>query len=898
MAASNPPLDPNTLANWETAFEQYSVPQVRALHRQLQSNLSVNREKLRALVGESYRDLLRTAEKIIEMDASSQQVESNLGDASRNCSWRLLEKKAKNTQIEKYTFAAQLSVLQGCPKELAKILHRGGSCILAARVFVISRLLLKSLQSKGPIPLVTSLRDQLTSIRTVLLKHIDEQLRLNDTPTPVLIESMCALALVKTSSPADLLRHFLNIRSSAISAALNPASFTSSPQFAPMTSAVINALALFDRTLRDTEILFPKKISEALHQLKSKPLFENLELRAIPGLNLEIHERWLPEDIRGFIPWVRHDELERSKVNDPVKTWAGKELEVLNTSIKAALEGVDSIQIAVEFRKEILDLWRGNNTLLLNVVIGSEAPRRKFRDLLNERLEGLLNVEAGRLKAVGATIGKLVRDLDEKNTDSTSLWSDALVNMRTSNGALAFRQAVKAAIKGHDTSIQAVLEAYTSWRTQIVQSYQLVNSIRNTVKIDEFDDADDEFGLEMDSAQDGVEDADRLVDALKTSLGGRYKELETDLEKLVGACEVDLKNHLQATTIRATFLYRTIREIRLNPPRDPKPPSTAANKSHHLQKPLISLKQFYTPLLTRLQTLISTGTSASALALLSKSLQKRKWEKEAPSRPLWEGTPPLPVQPSPDIFKFLHELVTRMAGVGSDVWTPRMVGRLRGLVAGEVWMAVGEVVGGMEVRRVLVEEEERESIEKAEEGASKDDETTGNEGGEEKASGEGEEQKEEDPSSTTAAEGNSTPQPPKDEAQPQPQPESEPEPQSAPPPVPQAPEISETWVLQLLYDVAYLKKALYCNNDQEATSPPPPQSTVPGLGDLRERFNIPSITITSTTAEVNEGDGDGGGQDYIASWIESKSMDYWRRTSLLFSLLGSSVSAAGVAGGV
>lgn len=45
-------------------------------------------------------------------------------------------------------FAAQIAVLQGCSKELSKLLHRNRSCLLAARVFVISRLVLKSLQEK------------------------------------------------------------------------------------------------------------------------------------------------------------------------------------------------------------------------------------------------------------------------------------------------------------------------------------------------------------------------------------------------------------------------------------------------------------------------------------------------------------------------------------------------------------------------------------------------------------------------------------------------------------------------------------------------------------------------------------------------------------------------------
>lgn len=51
------------------------------------------------LIRESYRDLLQTANKITEMDVSMQKVESNLADASRNCNYRLMEKKARNVKL-------------------------------------------------------------------------------------------------------------------------------------------------------------------------------------------------------------------------------------------------------------------------------------------------------------------------------------------------------------------------------------------------------------------------------------------------------------------------------------------------------------------------------------------------------------------------------------------------------------------------------------------------------------------------------------------------------------------------------------------------------------------------------------------------------------------------------
>lgn len=247
----------------------------------------------------------------------------------------------------------------------------------------------------------------MTNLRALLLRHIDHILRVTDIPINTVIESMCALALVKTSSPADLLRHFLNMRSNAISTTLDPSGLNS--------EAIHNALKIFHNTLQYNEAIFPRKITEALQLLKIKPLFDNPELRNIPELNLDTNERFLPEDVRGFIPWVRHDELERSRVNDSVKTWANRELESLNGSIKQALKEIEDIGVVVGLRREILDSWNSNNSKLLHVVIGSEKPKRELREQLNMRLVELLDAKGGTLKWTGEKLGRFAMQPKETN---------------------------------------------------------------------------------------------------------------------------------------------------------------------------------------------------------------------------------------------------------------------------------------------------------------------------------------------------------------------------------------------------------------------------------------------------------------------------------------------------
>lgn len=93
MATEGP--DPKTFQSWEDAF-QYPIATVRGMERQLRNDIDSNREKLRSLVGASYRDLLGTAESILGMDSQMQDVESYLGQMGARCNSRLLEKKAAN----------------------------------------------------------------------------------------------------------------------------------------------------------------------------------------------------------------------------------------------------------------------------------------------------------------------------------------------------------------------------------------------------------------------------------------------------------------------------------------------------------------------------------------------------------------------------------------------------------------------------------------------------------------------------------------------------------------------------------------------------------------------------------------------------------------------------------
>jgi conserved oligomeric Golgi complex subunit 1 len=83
-------VDPQTFESWTEAF-QHPVPNARKFEQVLRNHAEQNRQKLRTIVGASYRDLLGTADRIVAMDEQIHTVEDGLGFASQKCNARAID---------------------------------------------------------------------------------------------------------------------------------------------------------------------------------------------------------------------------------------------------------------------------------------------------------------------------------------------------------------------------------------------------------------------------------------------------------------------------------------------------------------------------------------------------------------------------------------------------------------------------------------------------------------------------------------------------------------------------------------------------------------------------------------------------------------------------------------
>ncbi|CUS08635.1 unnamed protein product [Tuber aestivum] len=878
MAAAPP--DVKSLKKWEDAF-QYPTPQVRQLERQLQTELSSNKMKLRGLVGfqrlierssESYRDLLQTAERIIDMDTSAQKVERNLAETSRSCNSRLLDKKARNLKIfeervgagdrEKYIFASQLAVLQNCPPAVSRLLpnNKGDSCLLATKVFVVSRLLLKSLSQQDSIPLLSSLRAQLAALRAFLLQHIDTLISTPYLPIEQLIPALSSFSLSKTSSCADVLRHFFFVRSTAISSIL-----TESP--VPSAEATLKALSLFNQTLQNAQGLFPKVLSESLLQLKSQSLLQDPDLLGLAELGLDSNGRWLTEQVREFIPWVRHDDLERSRVVEQGKSWATKELENLNIAFERALQGIEDIRELVSLRGNILGLWRAGRKGRREFLQKGE----KFRGLATARLAEVLKAKIDSLAAVGHELGELLKGVDGAGKDySVSLWSSSLSSMGLANGGSAFKEAVQSRVLGKDSPVKAFGKKHENWLSSIADSAAVARGLR--VPSASSAEDEDDFDAEEERIQEGMEDAVYVEKKMGESLDTAYGGLQDVVGELVERLEaseakegkeekgIDPTKYLEksmaywhftniATTMRAAFLLRAIRQIRQNPPKRD-------------DDSLIALSWFGTMLIPRLHVLIATSVGKKPFTSVKRLLENRKWSGKLASKTLWEGgTPPLPIQPSPLVFKFLHDLVTDMHRVGDDVWTPMAVKCIKGWASKHLWQALESVLQDREIVEATLtngsadgntQQKEPEPKTEHENQLKHHPETNGNDS----------EHPNHESECKEAGINNSN-----NEA-------NNHKPNGASEPMTEVTAnshddnysrkvIGKDWAIQLLFDTLYLDEAL-----------------------LRKGANAGNSGITSLAGKVESAVGaELGFDEELRRRLEGGAREYWKRTCLLFALL-------------
>lgn len=648
----------------------HTLPQIRSIHKALHVEIEDKASRLRTRVGGSYRDLLGTADTIVQMRSDNDAVQELLGNMGWRCGRTVVSTKVaglakfvRKEQKSEVAESARKRLLDGClllvgrllrgRGELDESVRIGDRLVLAAKVWVLSRLLVNSLGNEFPSDEARQAADaskkKLDSLRrrlrTTLEKTMDKAGP--DSDRDDVLKALAAHSLANSSGTKDTLRHFLEVRFKAIAVALD---YEEEDGRARSPDDVIQSLRLYARTLLDVQAFVPNKLSQALNALTKTPLLEDASLQNLEGLRLDIFERWCGEEIQYYTPFIRHDDLDGTQAREMFDSWVEKGEQVLLDGLKKTMEPIHDFKSITELRTNLLQLWIREGSKVRG--IDPEEVQNNLRKTINAQMLAVLDSKVSKLRLVGSEVKATLESWKDGATGKLpGLWDEEGYDDALAIGARPFLQEVASRFYGRSDAVSKALNCYSSWFHIIDDVKEVVGQLEKQRWDNDFDEVEDEETIEARQQLLSKDDPKMLQQKLDTSLDASFESLGKELQQLW-----DSKSESSSSSDVAMYLVRVLRDIRRQlPQRD-------------------NLKSFGLDMVPALHQTIIVSTSTSPVDEFVKTgLSGRV----AVGRPLWEGDPALPNQPSPQTFQFLHSLLLSLSDAGVDLWTSAAMSALK-----------------------------------------------------------------------------------------------------------------------------------------------------------------------------------------------------------------------------
>ncbi|KAL6813565.1 hypothetical protein V8C40DRAFT_117199 [Trichoderma camerunense] len=687
----------------------HTLPQIRSIHKALHVEIEDKASRLRTRVGGSYRDLLGTADTIVQMRNDNDAVQELLGNMGWRCGRAVVSTKvagmAKFVEKERKSDiaeAARQRLLDGCllvvgrllrgRGELDESIKTGDRLVLTAKVWVLSRLLVKSLGTEFPNDEARQAADaakkKLDSLRRRLKRTLEKTMEKAgaDSDRDDVLKALAAHSLANSSGAKDTLRHFFEVRFKALAVALD----SEEDERVGSSEDVIQSLTLYARTLLDVQALVPNKLSQALNALTKKPLLEDASLQKLEGLRLDIFERWCGEEIQYFTPFIRHDDLDGTQAREMFDSWVEKGQEVLLRGLNKTLETMQDFKSITELRTTLLQLWIREGSKVRG--IDPEEMQNSLRKAVNAQMLAVLDSKVTKLHIVGSEIKATLESWKDGTTGKVpGLWDEEGYEDALSSGARPFLQEVASRFYGRSDAVSKAINCYYPWFHIIDDVKEVVGQLEKQRWDNDFDEIEDEETIEARQQLLSKDDPKMLQQKLDISLDASFESLEKEMQQLW-----DGKSESGSSSAIAMYLVRVLRDIRRQlPQRD-------------------TIKNFGLSMVPALhQTIVLSASESPVDEFVTAGLSVRI----AIGRPLWEGNPALPNQPSPETFQFLHSLLLSLSAAGVDLWTAAALAALKKHVSRRLCEAWNQ-----ELQSIVFDREVNEEKEETEQGEEKEEE--------------------------------------------------------------------------------------------------------------------------------------------------------------------------------
>ncbi|OMP12732.1 Vacuolar protein sorting-associated protein 51 [Corchorus olitorius] len=287
----------------ESLFRSNPISEIRNVESATNKQIQDKKEELRQLVGTRYRDLIDSADSILQMKSASHSISSNISSihhSIRSLSLSVsevpspkLQSPNPNTRLRIYAVACRVKYLVDTPENIWGCLDEYMFLEAAARYVrakhVHSNLILRNSDLDhnnilSNYPLLQHQWQIVESFKAQISQRSRERLLDRGLPVAAYADALAAVAVIDDLDPEQALGLFLETRKTWILRALNASASASAGNAADATSSI--AISVFCDVLSIIQVSLAQIGELFLHVLNDVPLFYKVILGSPPASQL------------------------------------------------------------------------------------------------------------------------------------------------------------------------------------------------------------------------------------------------------------------------------------------------------------------------------------------------------------------------------------------------------------------------------------------------------------------------------------------------------------------------------------------------------------------------------------------------------------------------------------
>jgi hypothetical protein len=367
------------IEKWQDAFVNYSVPEIFQLNTQLRNHVTAKKQELRDLVGNRYRDMLKTADIIMEMNDVVSKEDESLSELCTSHRYSAWATHGQNVKMFLKS-SERVDAVEGLLVRIVSFVKRHGRAIrksqnyvLMARSIWLARVLLDQLNGSTTslnIRKLQQLKANVDYVESVFSKTIEDLLLKGEESESIISYNNLFLAycILNKVTAEEALQSMLAARLEFISSQFER---SGKPEivFPYILQHISSAYRIVKAGYKKNALTRLIYQQSEIFSLLDAPEFANqAELR------IEKFKTHLPSDVQSLraFPAASFNDIINSgrgssktslSLANSLKTFGQSITTVLTNNLPSMLDAIDDLHTLVELYREVLILVQDTTSL-------------------------------------------------------------------------------------------------------------------------------------------------------------------------------------------------------------------------------------------------------------------------------------------------------------------------------------------------------------------------------------------------------------------------------------------------------------------------------------------------------------------------------------------------------